>query len=312
MVRFSAFAVAAFVATAAGSLSSFAAAFTVAPPTRTTSTLTTRPFAPVSSSRRFLSAAPTAESGSELKRLPESAVEVTIKVPGAATKAAYDKVTIDLSKNISIPGFRKGSRIPPQVLEQAMAGNGGRNGLRVEAIKSLLGQLVEPAIKDEHGLEPIGQPVLATPAEELADDFKPGEDLELVVKCDVWPDVQWATVEGKDKPYIGLKAKYTRQPFNQERYDVAMNDLKERFATTEKAEEGHILSMGDSCRVSMDGYMANEDGTKGEPLPDAASGDNVEVILGAGRYMEGLVEGIVGAAVGDDRTVSVSFPEVSH
>jgi FKBP-type peptidyl-prolyl cis-trans isomerase (trigger factor) len=60
----------------------------------------------------------------------------------------------------------------------------------------------------------------------------------------------------------------------------------------------------------MDGYMANADGSKGEPLPNAASGDRVEVILGPGRYMEGLVEGLVGAKVGDTVTVKVSFPEV--
>ena len=50
---------------------------------------------------------------------------------------------------------------------------------------------------------------------------------------------------------------------------------------------------------------------KGEPLPNAASGDRVEVILGPGRYMTGLVEGLVGAKVGETKLVRVSFPEVS-
>merc|ERR1712176_1403219 len=66
---------------------------------------------------------------------------------------------------------------------------------------------------------------------------------------------------------------------------------------------------GDACVVNMVGYMANEDGvTKGDPLPNAASGDKVDVVLGKGRYMEGLVEGIVGGKVGDTREVKVSFP----
>lgn len=54
--------------------------------------------------------------------------------------------------------------------------------------------------------------------------------------------------------------------------------------------------------------MATADGEKGEPLPDAASGDNVEIILGQGRYMDGLVEGLIGAVVGDTKTVTVAFP----
>ena len=69
--------------------------------------------------------------------------------------------------------------------------------------------------------------------------------------------------------------------------------------------------MGDACVVNMEGYMANSDGTKGDPLPNAASGDRVDVVLGKGRYMEGLVEGLIGSKVGQVVQVSVAFPDVS-
>jgi len=241
-------------------------------------------------------------------RLPDSAVEIDIDVPGEATKAAYDKVCTELSKSIHIPGFRKGSRIPPQVLEQRMSANGGRNALKVQAINELLAQLVESALKEE-SLDPIGQPSLKIPAEDLADSYKPGEDLTLPVRCDVWPDVKWETDAG-DKPYVGITGKYTRKPFNEEKLNKALDDLKERYATTQPVDDQeYALQMGDACNVNMVGYMATADGEKGDPLPNAASGDNVEVVLGPGRYMEGLVEGLVGAKVGETRQVSVSFPD---
>ena len=249
---------------------------------------------------------------STLERLPESAVKVKITAPGDATKASYDKACTELSKAISIPGFRKGAKIPPQVLEQAMSAKGGRNALRVQAINSLLAELIEPALKEEHGLEPIGQPSLVIPAEELAKDFKPGEDMEFEVRCDVWPDIQWKTVEGKDKPYLGLEGTYKRKPFDESKFQKALNDLMERYATLSPIEdESYALQMGDACVVNMEGFMANEDGSKGDPLPDAASGDRVEVILGPGRYMPGLVEGLVGGKAGETKTVSVTFPEVN-
>merc|ERR1712160_104400 len=50
-----------------------------------------------------------------------------------------------------------------------------------------------------------------------------------------------------------------------------------------------------------------DDLTKGEPLPNSASGE-VEIIMGTGRYMEGLVEGLVGAKKDEKKTVAVSFP----
>lgn len=251
------------------------------------------------------------ESGSILTRLPDSAVELTLKIPGDATQAAYDRACNELSKSISIPGFRKGAKIPPQVLEQSMAVKGGRNALRVEAIQALLAKLIEPALKEEHGLEPIGQPSLVVPAEEVAKQFVPGQPIDLLVKCDVWPEIHWKTIASQEKPYLGLEGTYKRKPFNQEKFDRALNDLLERYATLQPAAEGSALAMGDACRVNMVGYMANDDGTKGEPLPNAASGDDVEVILGPGRYMAGLVEGLVGAKVGDERMVTVTFPVVS-
>jgi hypothetical protein len=244
-----------------------------------------------------------------IKRLPNSAVEIAIPVPGQATQAAYDKVLFEVSKNVQIPGFRKGSRIPPAVLEQTM--QGGKNALKVQAINELLKKLVEPALKEQQ-LDAIGQPVLQTPAEELALEFTPGQELTLSVKCDVWPEIQWKVVDGQEKPYTGLTGKYKRKPFNAVKLNQALHDLKERYATLEPiTDAAHALKTGDACVVNMMGYMADADGNKGEPLPNAASGDRVDVILGPGRYMEGLVEGLEGAKVGETVTVKVNFPDVS-
>lgn len=250
---------------------------------------------------------------SKMEKLPDSCVRVTLEVPGPATKAAYEKVCTELSKTIELPGFRKGSRIPPQVLEQAMSKKGGKNALKTQAINTLLSDLIEVALKEEHGLEPIGQPALETSAEELATSFVPGDDFEMSVKCDVWPDIQWGKPEGAvdpEKPYIGMKGTYTRKPFDKYKMDQAILDLRERYAELETIEDNEYeLKMGDSCKINMVGYMANADGGKGEKLPDAASGDNVEVVLGEGRYMAGLVEGLVGAKVSDTNEVTVTFPD---
>lgn len=252
---------------------------------------------------------------SSLVRLPESAVELTLTIPGAATKAAYEKSLASVAKNISIPGFRKGAKIPSQVIENAFNKQGGKRALRTQAINELVGELMGPALKDEHGLEPIGQPTLVTSAEELAEGslFVPGEALEVKVKCDVWPEIRWKS-SGEDeetKPYMGLKGSYKRKPFNQERFDTAIRDLIERFVSLEPIDDGdHALTTGDAAVVNMEGFMATADGEKGEKLPEGvASGDNVEVVLGQGLYMEGLVEGIEGGKIGETKTVKVTFPQ---
>jgi len=251
-----------------------------------------------------------------LVRKPESSVELTITAPGSATKAAYNEACAEAAKSISIPGFRKGATMPPAVVENAVSLKGGATALRTQAIQQLINLLLEPALKDEHNLEPIGQPSLVTPAEELAASFEPGEPIDLVLRCDVWPDIEWEKTEGGDgdaaKTYVGLKGTYERKPFNQARFDKSLSDLCERYATKSAAEEGRALAMEDVCIVNMVGYLAasddEDDLTKGEPLPNSASGDEVEIIMGTGRYMEGLVEGLVGAKKDEKKTVAVSFP----
>lgn len=140
--------------------------------------------------------------------------------------------------------------------------------------------------------------------------MKPGEELKMVVTCDVFPDMKWKEQSGLEKPYYGLTGTYKRKPFNQQRYDAALFDLRDKNSQLSPLENDSVaLDWGDACVVNMVGYMANADGTKGDPLPKAASGDEVDVILGEGRYMKGLVEGLIGAKVGETRPCVVVFPE---
>ena len=55
----------------------------------------------------------------------------------------------------------------------------------------------------------------------------------------------------------------------------------------------------------MNGYYANEDGSKGDELPNMASGDEAEIVMEEKKYMDGLVEGLVGVKAGETREVKV-------
>mmetsp|Transcript_18462 Transcript_18462/g.38456 ORF Transcript_18462/g.38456 Transcript_18462/m.38456 type:complete len:547 (+) Transcript_18462:28-1668(+) len=242
-----------------------------------------------------------------------SSVELTINVTGEQTKNAYDRVITETSKNIDIPGFRKGSKIPANVIESVLEGGngqapGGKNMLRKQALKQLVG-LVETVLQDHPTIDPIGQPDFVQNEEILVQMFTPGEPMQLVVKTDIWPTISWKDAKPDSKVYEGLEASYTRKPFNQAKMDQAVKDLKDRQAKlSPKGDANAVLEMGDACVVNMVGYMADADGNKGEPLPNAASGDQVDVVMETGKYMEGLVEGIIGAKVDDVREVKVTFP----
>ncbi|GMH49654.1 hypothetical protein TrRE_jg3675 [Triparma retinervis] len=257
-----------------------------------------------------------ADAPNEVEIKPDaetSSVELTINVTGEQTKNAYDRVVVDASKNMDIPGFRKGSKIPANVIESVLEGgngqaSGGKNLLRKQALKQLVG-LVETVLSDHPTIDPIGQPEIVQNEDILVQMFTPGEPMQLIVKTDVWPTISWVDAKPDAKVYEGLEASYSRKPFNQGKYEQALKDLKDRQAKlAPKGDASAVLEMGDACVVNMVGYMADESGGKGEPLPNAASGDQVDVVMETGKYMEGLVEGIVGAKVDDVREIKVVFP----
>jgi len=153
---------------------------------------------------------------------------------------------------------------------------------------------------------------MTIPSEELAKDFVPGEPMDMKVLCDVWPELVWDTDKYGDDPWKGLTGTYKRKPFNQGKFDKSMSDLHEKYAELTPIEDpSYKLAWGDACVVDMVGYMAADDGvTKGEPLPTAASGDSVDIVLGEGRYMVGLAEGIVGAPSERRSSVPYASPKI--
>lgn len=74
------------------------------------------------------------------------------------------------------------------------------------------------------------------------------------------------------------------------------------YDSPEKAE-------GAIAVVDLKGYRKNADGSKGDPLPDVAVGENVEVGMESGKFFEGFVENLAGSKVGDTKTVPVTFPD---
>ncbi|GMI04300.1 hypothetical protein TrVE_jg1530 [Triparma verrucosa] len=240
-----------------------------------------------------------------------SSVSVTITATAEQTRDAYDRVITDASKSLDIPGFRKGSKIPANVVESVLekGGRGGKEFLKKQALKQLIASVVEPALQDDPSVDPIGEPALTQSEEILVSLFQPSEEIQLNVKCDVWPEVKWVGGASDGKAYDGLEGSYTRKPFNQQKMDEAIKDLKDRQAKlAPKDGDSPTLEMGDACVVNMVGFLADADGKKGEPLPNAASGDQVDVVMETGKYMSGLVEGLVGASVNDTREIKVTFP----
>jgi trigger factor len=241
-------------------------------------------------------AAPEAQSSSsaslQVKASPQpgSRVALEVAIPGSRSQASYDSALEKLSRTVKLPGFRKG-RVPRPVLLQQIG------PLRIRA--TALEELVDSACRDALEIEKvaaISRPELSEGFEVVLERFQPGSDLTITLELDVEPCPSL-------KKTKGLKAEAEVISYDPARVDELIDQSRKQLATLVPVEERAAAS-GDVAVLSFSGVYADTE----EPITGGSS-DAMEVELEEGRMIPGFVEGVIGMAVGDSRTVDCQFPE---
>jgi len=175
-------------------------------------------------------------------------------------------------------------------------------------INEALDILCEDALKtaiDESDVKAVGQASLVSHPETLIGLFKPGEPIVMELTVDVYPEVTFTS------SYKGLKVTSERIPLENEKVKQALDALrKKRVRLVEPAEgANYAAKLEDSAIVNMKAYQMLSDGTRGPEMRNIAAGEGVEVILEEGRFLPGVVEGLIGKKAGDKVTIPVKFPD---
>jgi len=221
---------------------------------------------------------------------PASRVALEVAIPGGRSQASYDAAVDKLSRSIKLPGFRKG-KVPRPVLLQQIG------PLRIRA--TALEDLVEAAFRDAVSQEmvaAIGRPELTEGFEAVLERFEPGSALTITLELDVEPTP-------KLKATKGLKAEAEAINFDPARIDELIEQSRKQLATLVPVEDRPATS-GDVAVLSFSGIYVDS----GEAISGGSS-DAMEVELEEGRMIPGFVEGVIGMAVGDSKTIDCQFPE---
>mmetsp|Transcript_15459 Transcript_15459/g.25754 ORF Transcript_15459/g.25754 Transcript_15459/m.25754 type:complete len:527 (+) Transcript_15459:107-1687(+) len=225
---------------------------------------------------------------------------MSVTIPAEKTKEAFLKACDMFNEEVklrgySAPGFRPGSKLPPQYLYQMFGES---------TVKNFCGNLLSEAIQDEcelTGLMFVGRGRIM---DFNPDAFKSGEPHTIDVECDLWPEINYTNGDG----YKGLTVTVVKDKSDEEKVDKVKLSIRERYKVLAATPAGHAARLGDVAVVNMRGFEKNEDGSAGTPLPSVASGDQVEIFLEEGKFMPGMVESIVGGQKGDVKKVDVTFP----
>jgi trigger factor len=214
--------------------------------------------------------------------LPESRVRVQAEVTPAEIERRVAQAARLLARNLRVPGFRAGKAPPPVVIQRV-----GREAVLDEAVRDSLGGWYAAAIDDAR-IVPVGEPDL-----DLGELPPQGEPLRFSIEIGVRPTATLGE-------YKGLEVGKRDPEVGDEEIAAEIDRIRDRSAKLDTVERA--AAKGDFVVMDFAGSL------DGEPFAGGEGRDQM-VELGSGRLVPGFEDQLEGASAGDERTVSITFPE---
>ena len=210
---------------------------------------------------------------------------LTITVPAKEFEKALDEAFKKVSKEVQVPGFRKG-KIPRQMFEQRF----GVESLYQDALDMVLPHAYGHAV-EETGINPVDQP------EVEVEEIEKGKDLVLKMTVTVEPEVKLGE-------YKGLEAEKVEAEVTEAEVDEQIEAMLAQYADLVVKEEGEVAE-GDIVNLDFEGFLNDEPFEGGK-----AEGHELEI--GSGQFIPGFEEQLVGLKSGDEKDLDITFPEEYH
>ncbi|HZV08319.1 MAG TPA: trigger factor, partial [Novosphingobium sp.] len=207
----------------------------------------------------------------------------TVTIPAGVIAEKVESEVVRLAPQVRLPGFRPG-KVPVNLLKKMHGAQ-----LHQEALSGSIREALDKVVA-ENALRPATQPDV-----QLAEGYEEGKDAELTVALEVLPTIATPDLSG-------LKLEKLVVPVTDEQVSEAV----ERIASSAKrfvdAPEGKEAETGDQLTIDFLGKL------DGVPF-DGGKAEDAALEIGAGRFIPGFEEQLAGAKAGDERVITVTFPE---
>ena len=224
----------------------------------------------------------TQKSGEGLSRV----YGVTVGV--AELGAKLEAKIAEIAPRLNLRGFRPG-KVPAAHVKRIYG-------------KALMGEVVEQTIDEtskqvleDNGLRVAAQPDL-TPQSNMDEVIAGKEDLAYELNVEVMPDFEPLDVAGLDleRPVYSASAAEVEE---------SLDELAKQSRTYEP-RTGKSAKAKDGDQVTID-FIGRIDGEAFE----GGAAEDAQLVLGSGQFIPGFEEQLVGASVGNEVTVKVTFPD---
>ena len=221
----------------------------------------------------------------QVEKLEKNMAKLTVEVPAEEVEAALQNAYLKNRKQISVPGFRKG-KVPRQMIEKMY----GPEVFYDDAANALI-QKAYPQAADECELEIVSRPTVDIV------QLEKGKSFIFTAEVAVKPEVTLGQYKGIEVEKVDTTA--TDE-------EVAAELDKEREANSRTITvEDRAVQDGDMTVIDFEGFVDGEafEGGKGTDYP---------LTIGSGAFIPGFEEKLVGAEIGKEVEVDVTFPEEYH
>jgi len=214
--------------------------------------------------------------------LPESRVRVQAEVPSEEVEKRVEQTARQLGRTLRVPGFRAGKAPAPVVIKRI-----GREAVLDEAVRDSIATWYSAAI-DAASIVPVGEPDL-----DLGDMPRQGEPLKFSIEIGVRPKATLGE-------YKDLEVGRREAAVDDAAVAAEIERLRERSGRLETVDRP--AQRGDFVVMDYRGTLDGEAFAGGE-------GRDQMVELGSERLVPGFEDQLQGATAGEERTVTVTFPD---
>ena len=218
----------------------------------------------------------------QVENLEHNMAKLTIEVSAEDVEKALQQAYLKERKRISLPGFRKG-KVPRQVIEKMY----GPEVFYDEAANHMISEAYGKAY-DECELEIASQPKV-----EIV-QLEKGKPFIFTAEVAVKPEVTLGE-------YKGLKVDKVSAEVTDEEVDAEIEKERERNARTVDVTDRAVQDK-DQITLDFEGFV---DGTAFE----GGKGEDYPLTIGSGAFIPGFEDQLIGAEIGKETEVKVTFPE---
>ncbi|QDI75985.1 MULTISPECIES: trigger factor [Leisingera] len=207
-----------------------------------------------------------------------------ITVTAAELDEKVNEKLVEAQPEIEMKGFRKG-KVPMALLKKQFG-------------QRLMGEAMQESIDgamNKHFEDSGDRPALQPEVKMTNEDWKEGDDVNVEMSYEALPEIPEVDFSGVELEKLVVKAE-------DEAVSEALANLAETAKEFEAREEGAAAEDGDQVVIDFVGKIDGE-------AFEGGAGDDYPLVLGSNSFIPGFEEQLVGTKAGEEKDVTVSFPE---